>query len=71
MDKEGKVYGVNVRKNLFVRDGVSSSRPTGTNWRYIPSPPFTHIAAGYSKIVGLELSGAIYYCGGKFTRYVS
>ena len=64
MDKEGKVYGINFHKNLFVRDGVTSSRPTGTNWRHIPSRPLVHISAGYSKIVALDSRGSIYYYGG-------
>jgi alpha-tubulin suppressor-like RCC1 family protein len=73
VDRNGKVYGINHGKRLYVREGVSSSRPSGTTWRYIPSRSLMHISAGYSKTVALDTSGAIYDYGGKViksNRYV-
>ena len=69
MDKEGKVYGVNSAKHLYVRDGVSSIHPTGTTWRFIPSSPFVHISAGYSKTFALDSYDSIYAFSGKFKTY--
>uniref|UniRef100_A0A3B4EAJ6 Fish-egg lectin-like n=1 Tax=Pygocentrus nattereri TaxID=42514 RepID=A0A3B4EAJ6_PYGNA len=35
---DGKVFGVSSIGEVYQRDGVSPSNPTGTGWRQVPSP---------------------------------
>ena len=65
MDGYGRVYGINSHKQLYVRDGVTFSRPTGTSWRRIPSATYAHVSAGSSKVMIVDSCGsAVYYFEG-------
>ena len=66
VNKQGKVYGVNHIQQVYVREGVSSSWPKGTRWRFIPSHPLLHISAGYSNVMALGTHNIIYEFGGKW-----
>ena len=59
MNDDGVVYGVNVRKILYVREGVTDNKPTGTHWRAIAAPSLNHISAGSSSLIGVDLSQSI------------
>ena len=66
VDRVGKVYGINHENEVYVREGVSSQRPTGADWRRIPSDPLVHISAGYSIVMALDTNGVIYEFGGEW-----
>lgn len=56
---DGVVYGVNAGKTLYVREGVTANKPTGTHWRAIAAPSLNHISAGSSSLLGVDLSQSI------------
>ena len=57
---DGKVYGVNSGKLLFLRVGVTPNRPTGTGWKHISSQPLTHVSAGNLAIWSIDFADSIY-----------
>ena len=53
------MYGVNTRNTLYVREGVTKNKPTGTHWRAIAAPSFKHVSAGSSLLYAVDVRNSI------------
>ena len=44
------MYGVNSKKLIFARIGITPNNPTGSRWQLVLSPLAKHVSAGNSAI---------------------
>ena len=65
MKNDGTVYGVNAKKTLYVRDGVTANNPTGKYWRAVAATSFNHVSAGSSSLYGIDVKMDIFRHNGK------
>ncbi len=65
MNSAGVVYGVNGKKGLYVREGVTAKTPKGTHWRAVAAASFNHVSVGSSDVYGIDLTQSIFRFNGE------
>ncbi|XP_071358968.1 fish-egg lectin-like [Trachinotus anak] len=60
---DGSVFGVNRRGQVYQRVGISSSRPQGTAWRYVPMrTSIRHVSYDLGRLWAVTTSGLLMLC---------